>query len=257
MLLVALLLALGAPLRAQQAESAPGVDQAKDILDHTLQALGGEKYLAVQDITRHGRLYSFDRGQLASPGERLLDIVKFPGKEWQEMGKKGNIVYLNDNEQGWELDKQGIREQTPEQIADFKKNNRRDLDYLLRFRLRAEKFSLYYEGREFIDNRRVHVIELVDEDDQSLKLVVDAETFLPVQLRYQQHDALSGERIDVTDHYGKYISVQGVQTPMYLSRQRSGLRTFEAYLTEVQFNTGVLDRQFTRAALEERWQKVK
>jgi len=257
-LVLALLLAAAAPpVRPQQENPAPGEGRAKEILDRSLAALGGPQYLNVQDITRRGRLYSFDRGQLASPGDRFVDYVKFPGKERLEIGKDGKIVYLNDDELGWELDRQGIREMTPEQIEDFQRSNRRDLEYLLRFRVHREKMGLYYLGREFLDNRRVHLIELVDEDNQSLTLVVDAETYLPVQLRYRQRDPLSGERANVTDHYAKYITVQGIKTPMHLTRQSNGLRTFEAYLTEVQYNAGLLDNLFTRASLEERWQKVK
>ena len=255
-LVLAALLA-AAPLRPQQENPAPGVNQAQEILDHAIAALGGPEYLHVQDITRHGRLYSFDRGQLASPGDRFVDYVKFPGQERLEIGKDGKIVYLNDNEQGWELDRQGIRDMAPEQVEDFKKSNRRDLDYLLRFRVHREKMALYYMGREFFDNRRVHLVELVDEDNQSLTLVVDAETYLPVQLRYQQRDPLTGQRANVTEQYAKYITVQGIRTPMHLTRQRNGLRSFEAYLTEVKYNAPLLDTLFTRASLEERWKKVK
>ena len=113
-LVLAALLAVVAPVRPQQESPAPGVNRAQEILDRAIAALGGPQYLHVQDITRRGRLYSFDRGQLASPGDRFVDYVKFPGKERLEIGKDGKIVYLNDNEQGWELDRQGIREMTPE-----------------------------------------------------------------------------------------------------------------------------------------------
>lgn len=242
---------------AQTKAPAPGVEQAQQILDRTMEALGGQAYLDVQDITRRGSLYNFDRGELASPGDRFLDIVKFPGKERLEIGKDGKIVYLNDNDQGWELDRQGVRDQTPEQVKDFQESNRRDFEYLLRFRLRQERLQLYYLGREFLDNRRAHVIELVDKENKSVKLVIDAENYLPLQLRYQRRDPLSGERVEEVEHYGKYVKVQGIQTPMYLSRQRTGRRTFEVYFSEVHYNTAVTNTLFTRASLEERWAKVK
>ena len=242
---------------AQENPPASGAEQARQILDRSIQALGGAAYLNVRDITRRGRLYSFDRGELADPGERFVDYVKFPGKERLEIGKKGNIVYINDNDQGWELDRQGIREMTPAQTKDFMEGNQRDIDYLLRIRLQQEKLALYYLGREFSDNRTVHVIELVDETNESVKLLIDAGTYLPMQLRYRIRDILSGDWVDVVEHYGKYITVQGITTPLYLTRQRAGVRTFEVYFTEVQYNTGVPDALFTRGSLEERWRQVK
>lgn len=259
LLIVGLVLLLGASsvLAAQETASAPGVDQARQILDQTVEALGGATFLSVRDITRRGRIYSFDRGELASPGDRFVDYLKFPGKERLELGKKGNIIYLNDNDQGWELDRQGVREQTADQIEDFRKGNQRDFEYVLRFRLREEKMQLYYLGREFVDNRRAHVIELVDAENQSLKLVIDARSYLPMQLRYQRREPLSGDWLDVVEYYGKYVVVQGITTPLHITREQSGRRTFEVYLSEVQYNTGAADALFSRASLEERWQKVK
>jgi len=250
-------LAAGGRVPAQEPASAPGLDQAQEILDKTIAALGGSAFLNVRDIERRGRLYGFDRGELASPGDRFVDYVKFPGKEWLGLGKDSKIVYLNDNEEGWELDRQGIREQTPEQIENFQRSNRHDLEYLLRFRLREEKFGLYYLGREFVDNRRAHVVELVDVDSRSVKLVVDGQSYLPVQIRYEQREPLSGARLRVVDYYAKYITVQGIKTPMHLSRETQGKRSFEAYLEEVKYNTGVTDEFFSKAALEEHWRKVK
>lgn len=261
-LVLLLLFLAGWPAKAQEmaggAASAPGTNKALEVLDRTLAALGGPAFLNVQDITRHGRLYGFDRGELADPGEHhFFDYVKFPGRERSEQGKKGNVVYVNNNEQGWELDRQGVREQTPEQIRDFNEGNRRDLDYILRFRLKEPGMQAYYLGGEFADNQRVHVVELVDDRAESYKLLIDQTTYLPLQLRYRQKDELSGEWQDVVEYYGKYVPVQGIQTPMLFSRERAGTRTLEVFWSEVQYNTGLPDELFTRASLEERWQKFK
>ncbi|MFQ5664490.1 MAG: hypothetical protein ACE5HL_11740 [Terriglobia bacterium] len=257
MALLAVMLTASGAAAAQETEPLPGATKAQEILDRTIEALGGETFLAVRDITRRGRLYSFSRGQLASPGDRFLDYVKFPGKERLELGKKGKIVYVNDNDQGWELDRQGVREQTPEQIERFQEGNRRDLEYLLRVRVQQERMQLYYLGREFADNRRVQVLELVDERNDSIKLLIDARTYLPSQMRYREREPLSGEWVETVEYYGKYVAVQGIQTPMQLTRERNGLRTLEVHFEEVKYNTGVPDTLFTRAALEERWQKIK
>ena len=233
-------------LAGQESATPPTAGQAEEILNRMLEALGGEKFLNVKDITRRGRLYGFNRGELSSPGDRFVDYLKFPGKERLEMGKDGKIVYLNDNDQGWELDRQGIREMTPEQIENFQEGNRRDYEYLLRFRARGEKVQVYYLGREFADNRRVHVLELVD-----------ARTYLPVQLHYRERDVLSGEWVEMTEYFGKFINVQGIQTPKQFTRERARLRSLEVYFSEVQYNTGLSDELFTRPSLEAHWQKVK
>ncbi len=251
------LLLVASPVWAQGSSAAPGVeDKPRQILQQTIQALGGEKFLGVQDMVRRGRIYGFDRGELSSPGDKFVNYVKFKGKERLEFGKKGEIVYLNDDDQGWELDKQGIREMTPESIETFQQGLQRDFDYVFRFRLQQEPVQLYYLGTEFVDNRRAHAIEMVDERQESLLLYIDARTYLPVQVRYKHRDVLSGEFVEVIEYYGKWVSVQGIQTPMAISRERGGRRYFEVYINEVQYNAGLDDQLFTRASLEERWTKV-
>lgn len=255
--LLALGLAIGLLASAPANERAPATSKAEEILQHTIEALGGESYLGVRDMMRRGRLYSFVRGNLANPGDRFIDYVKFPGKEWLQFGKKGKTVFLNNGEQGWELDRQGVREQLPEQIERFKEGNLRDLEYLLRFRIHQEKFQYYYLGREFFDNRRVHVLELVDEKNESIKLFIDARTYLPVKRHHREQEPLTGEWVEVDEYYGKYINVQGIQTPMQLTRERGGFRSLEVHFSKVEYNHGVPDEQFTRAALEKHWGKVK
>ncbi|MCI0403211.1 MAG: hypothetical protein L0212_06765 [Acidobacteria bacterium] len=247
-----------APAWAQGSGSAAGVeDKSRQILEQTVQALGGPAYLNVQDMVREGRIYGFDRGELSSPGDRFINYVKFKGKERIDFGKKGQIVYLNSNDEGWELDKQGVRDMTPESIETFQEGLRRDLDYVLRFRLQEERVQLYYVGTEFVDNRRAHAIEMVDDRQESLVLYIDARTYLPMQIRYRHRDVLSGEFVELIEYYGKWVSVQGIQTPMAISRERAGQRYFEVYMTSVKYNAGVDDALFTRASLEERWAKVK
>jgi hypothetical protein len=241
----------------EEATAAAMVDRAERTFNAVIEALGGEKFLGVQDITRRGRLYSFSRGELSSPGERFLDYVKFSDKERLELGKKGKIVYLYNEEEGWELDKQGIRDMSPEAIEDFLENNRRDFEYLMRFQARGEKVNIYYLGREFVDNRRASILELVDERGESTKLIVDANTKLPMQLRYRERHPVTGDWIDVVEYFGKYVNVGGVETPMQFTRERAGNRSLEAYFSDVQYNTGISDELFTRTALEQHWQKVK
>lgn len=251
------LLLVVSPVWAQGTSAAPGVEEkSRQILQQTIQALGGQKFLGVRDMVRRGRIYGFDRGELSSPGDKFVNYVKFKGKERLEFGKKGEIVYLNDDDQGWELDKQGIREMTPESIETFQQGLRRDFDYVFRFRLQEEPVQLYYLGTEFVDNRRAHAIEMVDERQESLVLYIDVHSHLPVQVRYKHRDVLSGEFVEVIEYYGKWVSIQGIQTPMAISRERGGRRYFEVYISEVQYNVGVDDQLFTRASLDERWAKV-
>src|SRR3989304_667213 len=97
--LVALVLGVGT-LAGQERATPPTAEQAEEILNRMLEARGGEKFLNVKDITRRGRLYGFNRGELSSPGDRFVDYLKFPGKERPGVGTGGEDGYTNKNTQG-------------------------------------------------------------------------------------------------------------------------------------------------------------
>lgn len=255
-LLTAALLLLSAPGAAQDETSPEARNKAEEIFDKVIEALGGDAFLNVTDMAREGRIYDFNQGRLASAGSRFKNYLKFPAMEWMEYGKKGNIVYLNNGEQGWELDRQGINDQTPEAVENWREGNKRDFEYLLRFRVRDEKLSLYYLGKEYIDNRMTHILEIVDADSESVKLYVDSRTYLPMQFRYSRHSELRRGRVPIVEYYGKYVDINGVQTPLHIAREQDGDRVMEVFLKVVTLNVNLEDSFFTRANLEVRWEKV-
>jgi len=248
---------LTASLLLPTTAAAQEIDKAHQLLEKIMQALGGTAYRTVEDITQKGRVYDFTNGSLSGPGSKFKNYIRFPNKQWTEYGKKGNIVFLNAGEEGWELDKQGINEQTPEALESFVESFQRDYDYFLRFRVHDEDMQLYYLGREFIDNHPAYILELVDADGESYKLYVDAITNLPRQLHYRRYSALRGARVPFVEYFGKYINIQGVETPMHVSRERNGQRIMEVFFSDIQYNQNLSDEFFTRDNLEARWRKVK
>lgn len=240
---------------AQQTK-APPPNKGRVLIEQVIEALGGQAYLNVGEIVREGRIYSFSRGQLANPGTRFIDYFKLPDKWRREYGKKRNIIYVNNGTEGWELDPQGIREQTPEAIADFQENLKRDIELLLRRRRTEPGVQFYYLGSEFIDNRRMDIVEMVDAENESYKFYLDAKTHLPAQLHYRERDDLTGEMVDVVEYYGIYLDFQGVRTARQITGERAGVRTFEAFLRKVEYNSNISDKLFTRDSLEEIWRKI-
>ena len=263
-----LLIVLGAALllvagtaRAQDAETdvATGADvgRGEEIFAKVIEALGGDAFLNVASLFREGRIYGFEGGVLSGPGQRFKNYVKFRDKEWTEYGKRGNIVYVYNGEEGWELDRQGITDASPESVESWAETNRLDPEYLLRFRVREEELPIYYNGKEFLDNRMVHILEILDEDSESLLLYLDARTYLPMQLRYSKRNPLLRSREPVIEYYGKYIDIDGVQVPFHIARERNGVKVLEVFMKDVVLSEDVPDEFFTRENLEKRWKKVK
>src|ERR1700690_2490549 len=76
---------------ATSAQSIPvdqeNVRKAKTLLDQMLQALGGNAYLNIEDVSQEGRTYSFHLGISEGVGVVFWRFYKFPDKERVELTK--------------------------------------------------------------------------------------------------------------------------------------------------------------------------
>lgn len=229
--------------------------KARKILDEMIQALGGPAYLGLRDTTCEARMANYARGDLTGFGY-VYWFRKEPDKERLELSKKRNIISVNNGDAGWELDQAGVHDSTPESIARYQQQNRRDLGTILRSRLHEEGMSLRYTGTEIIDLRPADVVELTDKDGQVIRFLVSQETHLPVLTIFEIADDVTHERIEETERYGNYQAIQGVQTPLYLARERHGRRSFEVFFVRCQYNSDLQDSFFSRESLEQVWAKL-
>src|ERR1700758_5307749 len=73
-------------------------DKGKVLIDQMIQALGGDAYLNIQDVSQQGRTYSFFHGQPTSTGVPFWRFTKFPDKERIEVTKHRDVVnvYIGD-----------------------------------------------------------------------------------------------------------------------------------------------------------------
>ena len=77
--------------------------KARDLLKKAIEAMGGEAYLNIHDVQRTGKFYQFTKDDLrgASP---FQSFDKFPLKQRFEMGKKAEIVNINDGDDAWKIE---------------------------------------------------------------------------------------------------------------------------------------------------------
>src|SRR5690348_7290558 len=81
------------------------VDQkSQEIIDRAIQALGGQKYLAVQTVTGKGFYTSFKDGVSQIPA-RFLDYIAYPDRERTEFTGAGiRTIQTNTGNTGWMFD---------------------------------------------------------------------------------------------------------------------------------------------------------
>ena len=254
----ALALLAASSLWAQQgvlslAESAA---KAKQIITQTIQALGGKKYLDVQDQTGIGRVASFGFQDQLTSYRRVYDYTLFPDKERMEYYKQRNIINVYNGKQGWTLDRGGVSDLPAAAIDDFQAGLNRNINILFRFRLHDPNLSFQYDGSAVVDLKQVYWVEVTNADNLTTKIAVSQFSHLPVQAVYISRDPVTHERTEETEYFSNYQNVQGIETPYQDSRFRNGRKIFQFFISSCQYNTGLKPDFFTKQSLEERWAKL-
>jgi hypothetical protein len=230
--------------------------KAKQILQQAIEALGGSTYLNVHDSTCTGRIGQFDHaGELTGFGH-FIDYEVPPDKERQENLPKRNIIEVYNGDKGWELDRGGVSEAPQVDLVDFVEGNKKDIDNILRYRIHEPGMIFRYGGPDIVDLKQADWVELVDADNRTIRIAIATATHLPIRKVVDTRDDRTRTKSEEIEYYSNYHPLEGVQTPFQITRERNGIKIFQVFFDKCDYNTNLDSSLFTRASLEERWDKV-
>jgi hypothetical protein len=230
--------------------------KAKEILQQAVQGMGGTAYLNVRDVTCNGRLSQFGHSGELNGFETFIDYSIPPFKDRNENLPKRNIISVMNNDKGWVLDRGGVSDASGADVAQFQDDVKKDIDYILRSRLKEPNMIFRYLGPDVVDLKEADWVEIVDSDNRTIRLAIAQSTHLPIRKIINTRDANTRMKADEIEYYSNYHPIGGVQTPFQLTRERNGIKIYQVFFDKCEYNTGVSDSLFTKESLEERWQKV-
>lgn len=254
---LALATCLAAPASAQTLTPAESAARARQLLDAAIAALGGAAYLNVRDQTCQGRVALFGHSGELTLYDVVRDLILWPDKERIEYSSKRNIIDVFNDGHGWTLDQGGVSEQPQTAVEEFLNGLKRDVDYLLRFRLREPGLELRYGGPDIVDLQEAEWVELTDSDHRTTRLALNRFTHLPLRAVFIERDPTTHERTEEVEYLSNYQPVEGIQTPFQRTRTRNGQKVFQLFLRSCRYNTGLDPALFTRQSLEQRWAELK
>jgi outer membrane lipoprotein-sorting protein len=258
--LVALLLALPAPhARAQNPDNMMPEEReakGKQVLDQLITALGGSTYLDIRESNCEGRLAQFGHTGELTGYTNFKVYWSYPDKNRTDFSKKGVIVNIYNGDRGWTLDKGGVTELSGVAVADFQEQAKRDINNLLRVRLKEPGISIRYGGRDVVDLRTVEWVEITDTEQRDFRLAVDHSTHYLVRSVVTIADDTSPDRSVETRIYTNYQLMDGVWTPLQITLDRNGRRVNQVFFQSCKYNPGFSEDFFTKAALDKRFSEV-
>jgi hypothetical protein len=236
-----------------------------------VDAMGGQAYLQVRDTDCTGRLAQFEHNGDLSGYTNFRDYWRLPDKnrtEYEVKGAKGGllgvligqipfkggtIIELYNGDEGWTMDRGGVSEQPTTNVTDFKEQTKRDIDNVLRFRLKEEGMVFRYGGTDLIDMKQVEWVELVDREDRTFRLAVLQSSHLLARSVVITRDETTRERTEEVTYYGNYHLRGSVMAPLQVERRRDGRRLFQAFFDTCSFDQHFPDDFFTKASLEKKY----
>ncbi len=225
------------------AASAQPSNRGRAIVEQSLAALGGPKFMAMENRVEQGRLYSFYREKLNGLATaRVYTKYEQPAgsiatRERQSFGKKEeDYAYLFTDKEGVQVTFRGVRPLPAGQYEKYVDTTLRNIFYLLRYRL--DELGMVFEFKEtaVFDNNPVEVVNITDAENRTVTVYFHRTTHLPIRQVFIRRDPLTKERMEEMTVYNKYRDVSGVLWPWSVVRFRNGSKIFEMYSESVTMN---------------------
>jgi hypothetical protein len=217
-----------------------------EIVARHVEAIGGiDRLRAIQSVRMKGRV-SAGAGREAVVVREVLRPDKIR-TEFTVQGVTG--VYAFDGERGWKVSPfEGssapvlMEDEEAAQAAD-----QADIEGpLVDWRAKGHRVALL--GKETLDGRDVHKLEVTLRSGRVLYQYLDAETFLRV--RAQSTRLLRGHEVDIETTFDDYREVQGVLFPHSIETGAVGRpRRLEIQVEEIELNPPLDGSYFQMPAL--------
>jgi hypothetical protein len=263
--LVFLLLGLSAAGQAAPALSQPTQNQAppaqvsaqdenarkaKTLIDQMIQALGGNAYLQLQTRKEEGRTYGFHHGQSTSAGALYWRFWKWPDKDRVELTKRRDWVIIHNGEQGNEITFRGISPEDPEAHADYLRRLNYSLEWVLRKWLKEPGVALFYNGPSVAAQKQAEQVTVLNARNESVTIDIDYNTHLPIRKMFTWRDPADRQKNEEGEIYDNYKTVQGIATPLSVTRTKNGDMSNQRFLTTVEYNQDLSDELFDPHAVK-------
>jgi hypothetical protein len=221
------------------------LERGKRVVNECLDALGGDRFLSMQNRVVAGRAYSFYREKLSG-----LSIAKIytrfdtgvsdtahelAVRERQNFGKKEDYGTLFQEKAAYNISFRGAQPLPDDRFERYRDTTRSDIFYILRVRMH-EPLIFESRGADVLLNAPVEIVDITDADNRTTTVYFHQITKLPVREVFYRRNAVTKDKDEEITLFSKYREVDGIQWPWAIERQRNGEKVFEIFADSVKFN---------------------
>jgi hypothetical protein len=232
---------------AQSAPEAQGENRGRKLLDQMVAALGGEAWLNRVDWITYGKGATFYKGQAnpyvsefeeytrAQPfGDRVVIVSK--------MGvfiptSKRDIAEVWTLDNGYEITFRGKKELPKDDVEDFQRRRRHKLEVVVKDWLHQPDVLVTYEGTSMVGRRLADKVSVLTASNDAVTIDLDESTHLPLSRTFEWRNATYRDHDVDEEQYDGYQPVQGIMTPLIITRLHNGDMVTQRFLTKVVYNS--------------------
>ena len=231
-------------------------EKVQQIIQRAINKLGGDRYLQVKTVIGRGLFTNFADGISQIPA-KFVDYVVYPDKERTEFNGVGaRTVQTNFKGGGWIYDGAALtlKDQTPQQLDEFKTAVRVGVENLLRGGWREQGAKLSYAGRREsgVIGHRNEVVRLTYADGFWIEYEFYADDGSPAKILYERkHKNRDTEEIDSIaeeDRLHKLITIDGITAPYIIDHYSNKIQTSRIAYDTVEYNKPIPDSLFAKPA---------
>ena len=218
-------------------------ERGKRVVNECLEALGGDRYLKMENREEAGRAYSFYREQLSGLSIAKIYTRYYPvqdpahelaQRERENFGKKEDFGVLFTEKEAWDITFRGARPLATDRFARYKETTLRDIFYILRARFHEPGLIFESRGADVIENSPVEIVDITDADNRTTTVYFHQITKLPVRQVFYRRNEVTKDRDEEVTRYSKYRDAGGgVQWPFAIERDRNGEKIYEIFSESV------------------------
>jgi len=219
-------------------------EKGKRIVSECLDALGGDRYLKMENREETGRAYSFYRERLSGLSIAKIYTRYYPvqdtvhelgQRERENFGKKEDYGVLFTDKEVWDITYRGARPLPADRFVRYKETTLRDIFYILRMRFHEPGMIFESRGADVIENSPVEIVDITDADNRTTTVYFHQITKLPVRQVFYRRDEVTRDRDEEVTRYAKYRDIGGgVQWPFAIERERNREKIYQIFSDSVQ-----------------------
>lgn len=213
-----------------------GAKKAHDLLNAMIQAMGGERWLSLQNTYIEGRTSGFYQGK---PTGMIGDFYwwhVFPSQDRVDLSKKHDVIEIFDGQQGWEITYRGKSPMPKDQVDDFIRRRAHSIETIVKVWMKDPGTMYLYEGQTLAERHLADQVTLISSANDSVTIQMDADTHLPLRRTFQWRDPVYKDKNEEVEEYDDYHTIDGIPTPFTITRFHNGDETNQRYVYKAAYN---------------------